>query len=130
MDEGSKEQRNREVVERALRALSEGQLDLFFEQLHEACVEEYPQSGERIAGKERLQAVYRSFPNLPRITVRRIHAAGDLVVVECDTDYGEGAAYQGVFILDVHEGKIAREIAYWMEPFQAPEWRAQWVEQV
>jgi hypothetical protein len=58
----------------------------------------------------------------------RIHSGGDLVVVEARLDYGDGAEWQAVFIFELREGKIARETAYWPQPFEAADWRAQWVE--
>ncbi|WP_232331407.1 hypothetical protein [Agromyces laixinhei] len=45
-------------------------------------------------------------------------------------DYGDGAVYQTVFIFELRDGKIAKETAYWSEPFAAPDWRATWVEQM
>ena len=29
---------------------------------------------------------------------------------------------------EMRDGKIAKETAYWAEPFPAPDWRAAWVE--
>ena len=45
-------------------------------------------------------------------------------------DYGDEAEYQAVFIFELRDGKIARETAYWSLPFEAPEWREQWVERI
>ena len=53
---------------------------------------------------------------------------GDLCVVEARLTYGGGARYESVFVFELSGGRIARETAYWSEPFEAPEWRAQWVE--
>jgi hypothetical protein len=50
------------------------------------------------------------------------------VVVEATVDYGDGADYSGIFIFELRAGKIARETAYWAQPFDAAEWRARWVE--
>ena len=33
-----------------------------------------------------------------------------------------------MFIFEFRDGRIARETAYWAEPFEAPEWRAEWVQ--
>jgi hypothetical protein len=33
-----------------------------------------------------------------------------------------------VFIFEFRDGKIEKETAYWSEAFDAPEWRAPWVE--
>jgi hypothetical protein len=35
-----------------------------------------------------------------------------------------------VAIIELRDGKIFRETCYYAEPFEAPEWRAQWVEQM
>ena len=35
-----------------------------------------------------------------------------------------------VVIVELHDGKITRETRYYPEPFEAPEWRAQWVEPI
>jgi hypothetical protein len=33
-------------------------------------------------------------------------------------------------ILELQDGKIKRSTGYFGEPFEAPEWRAQWVERM
>jgi hypothetical protein len=119
---------NRETVERVIEALNTRDLDLFHAQFHEDSVMEYPQSGERIVGAENRRAVYGAFPGLPKVSPKEIRAAGDLVAVEARLDYGDGAEWQAVFLFELRDGKIARETAYWPQPFEAAEWRAQWVE--
>ncbi len=91
---------------------------------------EWPQSGERIVGGGNRRAVYGAFPDLPHITPVRITGSGDLWVAENDLDYGEGGVYRAVFIFELRDGRIAKETAYWTQPFPAPEWRAQWVERM
>jgi hypothetical protein len=59
---------------------------------------------------------------------REIRVSGDLVVVEANLDYGDGTPWQAVFVFELRDGKIARETAYWPQPFEAADWRAQWVE--
>ena len=54
-------------------------------------------------------------------------AAGIWSVLEASLDY-EGPTYETVFIFEFRDGKIAKETAYWSEAFEAPAWRAQWVE--
>ena len=124
------EQENRQTVERVVQALNERDLELFHGQFHEDAVMEYPQSGERIAGGENRRAVYGAFPSLPTVSPRRIHAAGDLVVVEASLDYGDGATWLAVFVFELRDGKIAHETAYWPQPFEAARWRAEWVERM
>jgi hypothetical protein len=45
-------------------------------------------------------------------------------------DLGAGDPYQCVFIFQMRDGLIDKEIAYWSKPFLAPEWRAPWVERM
>ena len=40
--------------------------------------------------------------------------------------YGEGPLQLGVSILEFRGDKIVRESIYVTEPWEAPEWRAQW----
>jgi hypothetical protein len=119
---------NRAAVERVIEALNTRDLELFHAQFHDDAVMEYPQSGERIVGAENRRAVYGAFPGLPRVTPREIRVSGDLAVVEANLDYGDGTSWQAVFLFELRDGRIARETAYWPQPFEAAEWRAPWVE--
>ena len=118
------------VVERLIATLNAKDVDGMDDVFHEDAVMEWPQSSERIVGGDNRRGVYRAFPGLPRITPRRMTGDDDLVVAEATLDYGEGAVYQCVFIFELRDAKIAKETAYWAEPFPAPEWRAQWVERM
>ena len=120
------EQQNREVVERLIQCLNDRRVEVMDELFHEDAVMDWPQSGEQIVGGDNRRGVYRAFPQLPTITPRRMLSAGDLVIAEASLDYG-GPVYASVFIFEFRDGRIARETAYWAEPFEAPGWRAQWV---
>jgi ketosteroid isomerase-like protein len=122
------EAENRRVVERLLAALDAGRVEEMDELFHEDAVMEYPQSGERIVGGDSRRGVYGNFPGLPSIETREIRCSGDLVVAEATLTYGGEARYESIFVFELRDGRIARETAYWAEPFEAPEWRAQWVE--
>jgi hypothetical protein len=119
---------NRETVERLIEGLNTRDLELFHAQFHEDSVMEYPQSGERIVGGENRRGVYGAFPGLPRVDPQRIRADGDLVVVEARLDYGDGGDWRGVFVFELRDGLIASETAYFTQPFEAADGRAQWVE--
>ena len=58
---------------------------------------------------------------------RRTVAGGDLAVLEVELTYSDGSVYQAVSIAEVREGKVMRQTEYFAEPFDAPQWRAQWV---
>jgi len=90
---------------------------------------EMPQSGERIRGQDNLRAFREAYPNPPTIRPRRVIGAGDVWVVEAQSDYG-GQIYHVVAIVEIRDGKIWRDTRYFGSPFEAPAWRAQWVEQM
>lgn len=119
---------NRRVVERLIDCLNDRDIAVMDELFHEDAVMDWPQSGEKVRGGDNRRAVYGAFPQLPTITPRRIVDSGDLVVAEATLDYGGGAVYRTVFIFELRDGKIARETAYWAEPFEAPAWRSPWVD--
>jgi len=96
---------------------------------HEDFVADMPQSGERIRGRDNMRALQQAFPpdSTPTFRVRRITGAGDAWIVEATGDYG-GEIYLVVVIFEFRDGKIVRETRYYPQPFEAPAWRSQWVE--
>jgi ketosteroid isomerase-like protein len=103
--------------------------DAEYELRHEDFVADMPQSGEQIRGRDAMRELQRSFPadTKPTFTVRRITGAGEIWTVEAEGNYG-GQIFHVVLIIKLRDGKIAREIRYYAEPFEAPEWRAHLVE--
>ena len=118
---------NRRVVERLIDCLNDRDIAVMDELFHEDAVMDWPQSGEQVVGGDNRRGVYGAFPGLPTISPRRTLSAGELVVAEAMLDYG-GPVYNTVFIFEFRDGRIARETAYWAEPFEPPQWRAQWVQ--
>jgi hypothetical protein len=103
---------------------------------HEDYVLEMPQSGERIRGRENMRAFQESYstssPSDPmrRIRVRRVLVREGLWVVEGVADYGGAPALDVVMICELRDGKMWRDRWYFAEAFEAPEWRARWVERM
>jgi hypothetical protein len=90
---------------------------------------EYPQSGERIRGRDQIQASRAAQPNRKRFTVRRILGGGDLWVSEFVITYDEHPVYV-VSIMEFAAGKVVRETQYFGDPFEPGPSRAQWVERM
>lgn len=87
-----------------------------------AAVRRWPQSGEILRGKARIAEVESHFQGL-KLGVTRRHACSDMIVVEWNTDYGDGRVYRNVSIGELKDGQVARVTDYWGEPFARPEWR-------
>lgn len=105
------------------------------EMASEDMVQEWPQSGERIRGRDNVIAVNENYPaatgSAPKLTLRRIVKPGEAWIAEATIDYGDGTPVSMVAILEIGaDGKITRETDYFANPFEAPEWRRQWTEQM
>ena len=123
------EQQNRDALERYFEAFERRDLDAFAELYHDDYVEEYPQSGERIRGKQNARAVNENYPGLPSLINRSYNISGNLGVMEMTLEY-DGDRVHACEIVEFEEGKIKRARTYFAEPFEAPQWRAQWVERM
>jgi ketosteroid isomerase-like protein len=95
----------------------------------EDAVLEYPQSGERIRGRQNIQSSRAAQPNQKRFAIRRIIGAGNLWVIEYVLTY-DGRPSFTVSIMEFRDGKVARETQYFADPFEPGPSRAQWVERM
>jgi ketosteroid isomerase-like protein len=121
---------NRRLLVEHFAAMERGDFDAVADSITDDFVQEWPQSGERVRGKEACMNIFRNYPGGgPSARVRRVSGEGDLIVAEVDMEY-DGKPTHMVAIIELHGGKISRETDYWADPFPAPEWRAQWVERI
>jgi hypothetical protein len=84
---------------------------------------DYPQSGERFAGRPKIQAQRGGHPAQRRFTIQRIRGSGDLWVSEVIITY-DGAPTHSVSIMEFAADQVAHETQYFADPFTAPAWRA------
>lgn len=144
MGESSK----RDLVERYMKAFPMD-FDALGALRHPDYVEDWPQSGERIRGHENYVRVHEAYPGglpeaetrrivgsedqwvtSPSFTVVRISGAGDAYTVEGTLRYPTGTSTHIVAILRLRDGKVAEATHYFADPFQAPDWRTEWVERI
>jgi hypothetical protein len=96
-------------------------------------VEEWPQSGERLSKAASLRMA-ESYPQMsgtnPTFKYRRMLGGGDVFVVEGTIDYGDGIPVSYVGVGELRDGKVARMTEYFANPFEAPAWRADFVEKM
>jgi hypothetical protein len=118
----------RAALERHWAASAEGDQEAEHEIYHDDVIVDYPQSGERIRGRKNIQALRSHHPEKPSgFVIRRIVGEGRLWVTEYVISY-EGRLFHTVSIMQFDSGKVAHETQYFAEPFEAPAWRAKWVE--
>ena len=110
-----------------------GMTNLIKEYATDDFVEEWPQSGERLT-KAASMRMAESYPQMsgttPKFTYKRMLGGGDVFVVEGTIDYGDGIPVSYVGIGEMRDGKVARMTEYFANPFDAPAWRADFVERM
>jgi ketosteroid isomerase-like protein len=90
---------------------------------------ELPQSGEIFVGMANYIAMRTQRPEgRPRVEPLRIGGEGDHWWAEGIVHYADGVSWLALAILEFRDGKIWRERAYFMQPFPAQPWRAQWAQ--
>jgi hypothetical protein len=96
-------------------------------------VQEWPQSGERLT-KEASMRIGESYAattgTSPKFTYKRMLGGDDVFVIEATIDYGDGVPVSYVGIGELRDGKVAKMTEYFANPFEAPAWRADFVEKM
>src|ERR1700761_1030213 len=125
-----KEEQILEILAAHWRASAAGDTDAEHDIYDDDAICDYPQSGERILGRRNLQALRSHHPGKPSgFTVRRLLGEADLWVTEYTINYLGRPAYT-VSIMEFRDGKVVHETQYFADPFEAPAWRARWVQPI
>ena len=95
---------------------------------HDDAVLEFPQSGERFAGKASIQGWRQQYPARLDFEPRELRGGGDLWIAETGLRYDGGEPVSVVKILQFRGDKVERETIYFADPFPAPDWRAPYAE--
>ena len=138
---------NEEVVRRYARASAENDVDALAALRHPDWMVEWPQSGEHVHGSDAFAEIVRNYPGgTPRAevsrivgaedrwvmtagnTIMRVVGSGDFWWCEWRMTYPDGVVYLCVDLLELLDGRVHRETVYWAPPFEAPDWRAPWVD--
>ena len=139
----------RAIVEQYARAVETQDLEGMAAVLADDFVEEMPQSGERVRGKANHLAILANYPGglgsidsastrlvgaedrwvlTPTFTTLRIEGSGDTYTYVATVQYPNGETWQMIVIVELRGGRIARQTTWYAAPFEAPEWRAPFVE--
>ena len=139
------------LSERYAVALARGDLSVIEEVFTEDFIDEYPQSGEIIRGRNSLRAMMEHRPGLtsdtgpdlstvraragdehkvlaPLFTVVRVQGRGDAGTTTLRARYPDGSWWWIVVVYELRDGRIARSTSFFAPQFEAPAWRAPFVE--
>jgi ketosteroid isomerase-like protein len=142
----------REAIDRWFTAFNARQFDdlaaILADVADAEVIQEWPQSGERIRGRDNILAILENFPGLPDASVHavrgtedkwvltpswtplRITGSGDHYTVEGRVAYPSGEVWNFVDVFEFRSGKVVKLTEYFAPPFPAAEWRATWVEKM
>jgi len=121
---------NRATLERFVDAMIRGDWDTVESVIADDGVVDWPQSGERLVGRQACLNVYRNYPGgPPRYELQRITGGPDVFTIEARGDYPGERVFM-TSIVEFRDGKIARQTDYFASAFEAPSWRADWVQRV
>jgi len=125
------EQQIRAALDAHWEASASGDANAEHEIYADDAICDYPQSGERILGRTNLQALRTHHPGKPSgFKVRRIVGKADLWVTEYIITYQGKPAFTVSIMEFNNNGKVVHETQYFADPFEAPAWRKQWVQQM
>ena len=112
-------------------------------------VTEWPQSNERIVGRDNLMAIFANYPGgtiggepelhfteaqqaeyvmTPMFTVLKPTGTPDTATGVTRARYPDGSEWYVVVFIRAHEGQIEHTENYFAPVYPAPEWRAEWVQ--
>jgi len=123
---------NRRVVERFWALMDAEDWDGVGALLADDVVADWPQSRERIRGRDNYLAVNRHYPGSSAIEVRRLVADDEQVATEVlitDRTGGNPPAVAASFFT-LRDGRIVHATDWWPEPYPPPPGRAEWVEAI
>lgn len=127
-DEDMELEVNHAAVKQHWRAVGAGNLDAELKIYHEDAELEYPQSGEFVRGREAIRASLAAQPDRGRIETSRILGADDLWISELIL-IKDDRQTNVVSIMEFRDGRVFHESQYFADPFEPPQWRAQWAGQ-
>lgn len=122
---------NQRIVEQFWTTMATNDFQAVGQLLHDDYILDWPQSGERIRGRDNFAAINEHYPAAGhwRFMIHRLLADDSGVVTEVTVTDG-AIVGRAITFSEVRDGKIIRQTEYWPDPFEAPAWRAQWVERV
>jgi hypothetical protein len=138
---------NQDIVTRYGAALAAHDMTALAALRHPDWTVYWPQSGELVHSTQAFAEIIANYPGGAPIieitrtvgaedqwvvsasnTPMRVAGSGDFWWSEWRIEYPNGEAYVVVDLIELRDGLVHRETTYWAAPFDAPAWRAPWVD--
>ena len=122
---------NKQILENFWAAMETNDFHAASQLLHEEYSLDWPQSGERILGRENFAAVNTNYPAEGKwhFQINHIVAEDNMVVTDVSVTEGKISG-RAITFSTIKDEKIWKQVEFWPDPFEAPAWRAQWVEKL
>jgi hypothetical protein len=141
---------HRALFERLVAGINRREVEHLGEVFTDDVVIEYPQSGEVIRGLHNMRELIAHSPAgppgadpatarahgvdelrivAPLFTLVRVLGGGNTGSAAVRIRYPDGSTWWWVRMYELRDGRIARSTEYFAQDFDAPAWRAPWVEQ-
>ena len=142
---------NFEILDRWIEILNTSEFDKMEEVLDPDFVQEIPQSGERVRGVENMRQVMSHYPGgwqlasvarlgvtdvaaryvmTPTFNLVKMEGIGDAIGAYLRIKYPDGSDWYWASFVTFRKGRILKEVDFFAAPFEAPSWRADWVEKL
>ena len=146
------DENDRDLIARYARALHDRDFDAVAACQHPDFIEDYPQSGERIHGRQNFRNILENYPGglegeadasedrvlggddrwmmSPAFTMIRVSGTGDVHTAILKLRYPDGSTWYMVSLMELRDGLIAKATTFFAPMFEPPEWRKDWIEVV
>jgi hypothetical protein len=149
----SGETATRDVIARYVKAVHDQDLDTIGALQHPDFVEDWPQSRERIRGRQNFRRIIENYPGglvgaeadistdriiggedhwmvAPTFAMVRVSGADDVHTAIVKLRYPDGAEWFMVALYELKDGLIFRATSFFAPTYAGPEWRKDWVERL
>jgi hypothetical protein len=122
---------NKQLIENFWATMASNDFYAVAELLHDELILEWPQSGERIRGRDNFAAINTYYPTEGKWTFQINHLIAEGSIIFSDVSVSDGKRNDRCLTVStIKDGKIWKQVEFWPEPFNAPSWRAKWVERI
>ena len=143
----------RAVLDRYMGASTRRDLAAVRELQHPEFVEEWPQSGERIRGRDNWRSIMEHYPGgrenvdidvpnahvygqeerwlmTPSFQMIRVAGGASPYTTLVTTKYPDGSVWYVVSVIEMRDRLVSKVTSFFAPMFEAPAWRAEWVEPI